>query len=224
MRTAAVLCVVFAGTLAGCGGGSEWDRQLAAVRGGRADAIILTAGRVTVADLADLRGGCTNLRRLTLRRPGPGPPVCDGTDFTAALGDALAGLPGLERLDFDGPLDPARLAVPPVPPPLTTLSLPAVTLDSPDLAALAAAFPRLRSLRVRDLRVGPEVAAGGAPPGFRHLHLTDAPLTDGEVAALADRFPSLDSLYLDGTTTTPAGRAELARRRPGLHLHFDGGH
>ena len=59
MKSASILAAALCGTLAGCGGESEWDRQLAAVRDRRADAIVLTAGRVTAADLADLRGGCT---------------------------------------------------------------------------------------------------------------------------------------------------------------------
>ena len=204
---------------AGCGGRTEWDRQVAAVRASGSDAVVLTSGRVTPDDLADLRTGCGGLRRLSFARVGRGPAVCDGEDFTANLSAALDRLPNLERLDFDGPLTLRELAGAS---PVTALNLPRADPDAAGLAALAAAFPKLRSLRVRGLRF--DAGTPRLPAGVRHLHLLACPLTDAGVPALASLCGRLGSLYLDGSRLTPAGTAALADALPGVHLHLDGGH
>ena len=220
MRAAALLALA----ACGCGAGeTDWDRQLAAVRAGESDAIVLTAGRVTPHDLEGLRYRCEGLRRLTLCRFGRGPAVCDGRDFTQPLIASLAALPNLQRLDFDGPVDLSELSFPLGPPPVTTLNLPAAEPDWSDFAGLYHAFRGLESLRIRD-PAGLAFNLVAFCPNLRHLHLLYIPLTDERVIALAELDPRIESLYLDGTRTTPAGRAELARLRPDLHLHFDGGH
>ena len=220
MRAAALLALA----ACGCGAGeTEWERQLADVRAGESDAIVLVAGRVTPHDLEALRYRCEGLRRLTLCRFGRGPAVCDGDDFTGPLVASLAALPNLARLDFDGPVDLSRLSFPLGPPPVTTLNLPAVEPDWEGMVAVYVSFGGLESLRIRDPH-NQAFALARACENLRHLHLLDAPLTDERLFALASLDPRLESLYLDGTRTTPAGRAELARLRPDLHLHFDGGH
>ena len=215
----------FAATLllAGCADEpTEWDRQLAAVRAGDAVEIVLHAGTVGPGDVREMTTGCGRLRRLSLLRTGRGPAVCDGADFTGALAAALPALPALERLDLDGPVRAADLtAVRPVPS-LTHLNLPAADAGGPDLRAIAAAWPGLTSLRLHAPALT-DADAAALPANLRHLHLVDAPLTDAAVPALASPG-RLGSLYLDGSRLTAAGWAQLARLRPDLHLHADGGH
>ena len=220
MRRAALLAFV----LIGCGEKppTAWDRQIAAVRAGASDAVVVEAGAVRPDDLRDLREGCGLLRRLTLRRATPGPAVCVGDDFTAALAGAAGHLPNLERLDCGGPVRVAALA--PHLPPLVHLNLPAAAAGGGDLIALAEAQPRLELLRLH--APGLTDADAAALGGFGHLrflHLLAAPLTDAAVPHLA-ALPRLESLYLDGSRLTAHGWAELHRLRPDLHLHADDRH
>ena len=223
MRAAAALALA----LCGCGlGETEWDRQLAAVRAGESDAIVLTSGRVTSDDLYELFDwdwSTVEVRRLSLLRRTAGPPVCDGGGFAALITTLLSEAGGLDRLEVDAHLGRdffqgliGRSTV-------SRLNLPrAEPAGADDLFRLAVTCPRLRSLR---LRAAGLKDAGWLRffPGLTHLHLLDAPLTDADVPALAGAR-RLESLYLDGTAISSAGRAELARLRPDLHLHFDGGH
>ena len=220
MRRAALLAFV----LIGCGETppTEWDRQIAAVRAGGSDAIIFEAGTVRPDDLRDLRDDCGSLRRLTLRRTTPGPPVCAGEDFTTPLTDAAEVLPNLERLDCDGPVRLAGLA--PHLLALVHLNLPAAAAGGGDLAALAEAQPRLELLRLH--APGLTDADAAVLGGFGHLrflHLLAAPLTDAAVPSLVAP-PRLESLYLDGSRLTADGWAEMHRLRPDLHLHADDRH
>ena len=207
--------------LAGCGPAVAppgWDDGIGAVRAGRSDAVRVTAGRVTPDRLADLRD-LPGLRNLHLLRGTPGPPVCDGGNFTAAL---LPLLPGLRRLACDGPANVAALAGNGGN--LTHLNLPAADADGADLSALAVGCPRLELLRLGAAGVrGRDLASLRDLSDLRFLHLIDAPLTDAAVPHLA-AGGRLESLYLDGSALTAAGWAELGRLRPGLHVHADDRH
>ena len=226
--------VCFALLTAGCAGsdappepGDAWNRQLAAVRAGESDAIVVRNGSIAPDRLLDLREGCEDLRRLSLIRAATGPPICPAASYDAELTAALRSLPDLTRLDFDGPiaLDRTSLAGPA----LTHLNLPHADGVDRGVASLLEAHPALTLLRLRAPGLTGEAASRfAALPDLRFLHLIDAPLTDAAVPALA-ACERLESLYLDGALLSDDGWQELHRLRPDLHLHADlthpvGGH
>ena len=227
-----VLCLTL--LVAGCAGSDappgpadEWDRQVAAVRAGESDAIVIRDGSIAPSRLLDLREGCGGLRRLSLIRAATGPPICPAADYDAELTAALRSLPDLTRLDFDGPIGPGGTVL--SGPTLTHLNLPNARADGKDVARLTKDQPALTLLRLRAPRLDDEAAPQFAEfRALRFLHLIDAPLTDAAVPALAS-CARLESLYLDGARLTDGGWEELHRLRPDLHLHADlthpvGGH
>ena len=145
----------------------------------------------------------------------------------ADVGDAeiLAGLPRLRRLVLrESPLTDEGLRQLARCRELQDLNLPQAACTAEGLRALGD-LPRLRSLRVGSSHLaGPEVGAVLAGfPALRSLHLIDVPLGDRGLEALGG-LPGLWNLYLDGAGVSDAAWEEYFRRQPDVHVHVDQTH
>lgn len=183
--------------------------QLADVRTGRGQRIVVVLDPVTDDDLATM-GDVPHLVHLELPR--------------AAVSDrgleALRSAPRLEVLVLgdttatnDGLAIIAELSE------LRRVNLPQTDADDAGLARLTT-LPRLESLRIGGSRLTDAgLASLAAAKSLRFLILRNAPITDAGLKHLAP-LAQLESLYLDGTQVTAEGERYLAETRPDLHVHF----
>jgi hypothetical protein len=194
---------------------ASFDAQIAAVREGRENTILVEQTPLTDDDLARL-DGLDNLTTLCIDHP-------DSRVTPAGIAH-LARLSKLEHLRIRGPgigdeaLESVRQ--------LTRLKI----LNLPRGEFTDAGFARLQELPKLDLlRFGsPNVTDVGIEslltfPSLQRLHLIDVPITDAGLAELAE-IEALQSLYIDGGNISDGAWDELFRRRPKLHVHINQQH
>ncbi len=194
---------------------SSFDAQIAAVRAGRENAILVEQSPLTDDDLARL-DGLDNLTTLCIDHP-------DSCITTASIAH-LAALPKLEHLRIRGHgigdaavesvLNLKRLKI---------LNLPRADFTDSGLARLQE-LPELDLLRFGSLNVTDAgIESLRSFPSLKRLHLIDVPISDAGLAKLAE-IEALQSLYIDGGNINDAAWDELFRRRPKLHVHINQQH
>lgn len=189
--------------------------QIAAIRSGKTDMILLESTPVQDAALLSLTG-IPGLRILQLDHP-------DNKVTDAGMAD-VARLTPLEHLRIRGGYigDEGLKAICEMPN-LKILNLPQGKFTDAGLAHLKK-LPKLESLRIGSPRVTDKgVAELRDYPRLLRIHLIDIPITDRGLADLQS-ISQLESLYLDGANVSDAAVDELFRKRPKLHVHFNQAH
>lgn len=187
-----------------------WSEQLADIRAGRAQQIIVTSVPTTAAQIAELADGCAALEVLSLHS-------IDPDSQTVAI---IAGLPNLKNLGLGGPIDDEALATLASATNLISLNLPNATFTDRGLEHLAK-LPQLELLRCHSPNVTDEgLRHIAALPALRFLHLIDVPVTDAGITQLHP-MSRLESFYLDGGHCTDEGLHALLKALPNLHFHRD---
>ncbi len=194
-------------------GEPTFAHQLAAVREGTADSIVLERTTVTAYDLAQLEG-VISLRWLMLDDV----PVSD-----EALAP-LAALTNLERLKLGrcrvGDRGIEHIAALKN---LRLLNLPDAEFSDEALARIAE-LPQLELLRFGSPHVTDAGMAHVARmPSLRWLHVIDVPITDASLEHIKG-MKKLESFYVDGSNLTDDGMSDLVKSRPDLHFHKDQQH
>lgn len=166
--------------------------------------------------------------------------------LSEAVGEALAGLAGLEEVVLHGgglddagaehlatcpaleklvarqsPLTDAGFAALAGCESLRELNVPQAACTAGGIVALAA-LPNLRSLRLGSEHLQGEAvcAAVVALPKLRFLHLVDVEIGDAGLAVLECR-PDLWSLYLDGAGVSDEAWGRYFQACPNVHVHLD---
>jgi Leucine-rich repeat (LRR) protein len=189
--------------------------QIAAIRSGKTDMILLESTPVQDADLLALTG-IPSLRILQLDHP-------DNKITDGGMAD-LAKLSQLEHLRIRGSNigDEGLKAICEMPN-LKILNLPQGKFTDAGLAHLKK-LPQLESLRIGSPHVTDRgIAELKDYPSLLRVHLIDITITDRGLSDLHS-IPKLESLYLDGANISDAAVDELFRKRPNLHVHFNQAH
>jgi hypothetical protein len=183
--------------------------QLADVRAGRSDRIVVTESRVTDGDSA-MVGELPGLSALEL----PNAAISDrGVEELRGATNLQVLVLGETSLSNQGLAMIADLKK------LQRLNLAMTDAGDVGMASLATL------LRLQSLRIGsPHMTDGGLKSladakSLRFLILRQAPITDAGLKYLVP-LKQLESLYLEGTNVTSAGERYLAETRPDLHVHF----
>lgn len=191
------------------------EQQIAAVRAGSTDIILVESTPLVDADLVALVD-VPGLRVLQL----------DHADnkVTDAGMTTIAKLTQLEHLRIrGGSIGDEGLQILSTMPNLRFLNLPQGKFTDAGLAQLQK-LPRLDSIRIGSPNVTDAgIAALKEFPKLRSVHLIDTPITDEGLANLL-AVPKLDSLYLDGAKISDAAVDELFAKHPNLHVHFNQAH
>lgn len=194
---------------------ASFDAQIAAVRAGRENSILIEQTPLRDDDLVEL-DGLENLTTLCIDHP--------DSRITAVGIAKLKALPKLEHLRIRSPgIGDETLASIVKLKRLKILNLPRGEFTDSGLARLHE-LPELDLLRFGS----PNVTDAGIEslrsfPSLKRLHLIDVPLTDAGLAKLAE-IEHLQSLYIDGGNISDAAWDELFRRRPKLHVHINQQH
>lgn len=189
--------------------------QVAAVRAGESDQILVEQAVLTDSDLRELPG-LANLRELLL----------DSAEsrFSAAGIKQLIGLPKLEHLRIRGTgIDDEALQHLASLEGLRIVNVPQSTFSDATLAELKR-LPNLVQFRFSSPRVtdaGMKTLA--ELPAIKQLHLINVPITDTGLADLA-KIEQLESLYIDGGQFSDMAMEKLFRERPALHVHLNQSH
>jgi hypothetical protein len=190
-------------------GGRTFADQLADVRAGRRDRIVVLDGSGVDVDLSVLRE-VPQLVHLELPRRSVGDRDVDALGRLKRLQVLVLGETNLTDVGLQSL---ARLHE------LHRLNLPRVEAGTTGLAAVAA-LPELQLLRIGGPNVTDDALKSLTPAkSLRSLILCRAPITDAGLPALTP-MTNLESLYLDGTEVTEAGARYLNGARPDLHVHF----
>jgi len=212
--------------------------QLAAVKAGDSDQIIVFDRPVSAAKIRELEGA-NRLRRLMIGRP-----EFAGDDLSVLstlarlrwlritgrpFGDTAMGHIGqvesLERLNIsaDEVTDAGIKALAGCEK-LLTLNLHDSQVGPEGFRVIADSFPRLIQLRVGSPRIDNRALRHvSRMRRLRFLHLLDSGISDAGLVSLHG-MDWLESFYLDGGRATDDGLERLIRQQPRLHLHLNQRH
>ena len=189
---------------------ASWSAQVAAVRSGATQKIIVQTAHVTAAELLELAQECEHLRELEI----------DDCELTAESADVIGNLAELQKLKLGAPVDDAALAQLARAQQLTTLNLPDARFTDAGLETIAT-LPDLQLLRFHSPQVTDDgVRHIAAIRSLKFLHLIDVPITDAGLEHLRG-MTWLQSFYLDGGHCTDDGLYALLKSLPDLHFHKD---
>lgn len=190
----------------------SWGEKMARVKSGAARELRHTSSPISTQQLAQLNDAGQDLTILEIDQ---------SLISTDELHEVLSGLPKLNQLRLEGPVDNAQVEMlVSTLPDVKVLNLPHGTFDSSGLESLSG-HQSLELLRFSSPHV--DDADLAAIPRFsrlKFLHLMHVPITDQGLEHIV-AAKKLQSFYLDGGTCTEEGLSKLIKARPNLHFHWN---